>query len=93
MEKAKKVEVIRFIIGLAIIGYSLIMYVGLLMKKDALNMFLYGLIGTPWGMSVIFSFIPGLYFVFTSKSRWKFDTIMGLFAVISVVLSTIMTTA
>ncbi len=93
MEKAKKVEVIRFIIGLAIIGYSLITYLMVLIKKNALAHFVYGLLGTPYGLILLFSFVPGLYFIFTSKNRWKFDTIMGIFAVISIALTTIMTTA
>jgi len=88
MEKAKKIEVFRFFFGLAIIAYALIMFALLLIAKDALGMFLFALIGSPYGLQVIFACIPGLYFMFTSKIRWKVDVLMGILAILSILLTT-----
>jgi len=87
MEKTKIIEIIRFFIGLAIIGYASIVFALMLMAKGALGMFLFALI-TPYGFPVIFACVPGLYFMFTSKIRWKADVLMGILAVLSIIFTT-----
>lgn len=88
VEKARGAEVARFVIGLGVIGYSLVTYVRVLSSKKAMGMFLYALIGTPYGLVLLFSLIPGLYFALTSRHNWRLDVIMGILAVLSIVLST-----
>ncbi|WP_213996527.1 hypothetical protein [Tepidanaerobacter syntrophicus] len=87
MEKPKRAEIVRFLIGLGIVSYAFAMFIHVLILKNALNMFVYAFIGTPWGLIALFSLIPGTYFMLVSKPRWQLDVIMGILGVISIVLS------
>jgi len=83
-----KIEVIRFLVGLAIIGYAVIAFIMMLIAKDALALFIFAFTSTPYGFSVIFACIIGFYFIFTSKIRWKIDVLMAILAVASIIITT-----
>ena len=84
IEKAKKIEVVRFIIGLVLIVYP---FLALAMSQLPMNIIPIAIIGTPLLYGIIPLIVAGVYFIAVSKIKWKTDTLAVILAVVGIFIS------